>query len=198
MKRTIIASIIGVAACAAVNSYGQGNLIFVNYSFGSSSYSAPVTFGGQAVGSDFTAQLLYSSSGTAGTFSPVVGATSQFYGTGLGDTADGGGLFGAVPAQVSPYTTGAAYFEIEAYNTDVVSGHAADTIVGTSGIFEYSVLATAANLHTAGDPFADNPDVLVPLSQSGFSVIVSTPEPTTLALLGLGVASLVAFRRKQV
>jgi hypothetical protein len=191
MKKTIIASILGIAACAAVStSYGQGSFIFVNYSFGASSYSAPVTFGGQVVGSDYTAQLLFSATGSPGTFQVVLGATSQFFGTGLGDTADGGGWFPSVGVTVpgTMYTSGPAYFEIQVQNSG-------DTIAGTSGVFEYSTLATAANTHSAQDPFPDSADVVTPLQ--AFTV-QAVPEPTTLALAGLGgLASLIALRRKQ-
>jgi len=71
MKRKIIASIIGVAACAAAtSSYGQGSFIFGNYSLGAVSYFAPVTISGGphnglAAGPSYTAALLYSSTGLA-------------------------------------------------------------------------------------------------------------------------------------
>jgi hypothetical protein len=203
MKRTIIASILGVAAFAAVNSSrGQGAVVFVNYgSSGGSSYSAPVTFGGAAVGSDFSAELYYSSTGTPGTFTALPSSITPFYGTGLGDTADGGGLFVSssqvVAAYGNPATPVAEYFEIYAFNNDVFQTHAIGTINGFSGVVQVNSLADAANLGLPGDLFTDNANVVAPGLQT-WSVIVATPEPTTLAVLGLGgLASLMAFRRKQ-
>jgi hypothetical protein len=206
MKKTIVASILGLAATVGVStSYGQGNLVFGNYNFSSTpNYSAPVTYNGQVVGSDFSAELLYSPSGAAGTFNVIPGTLTPFYGTGLGDSADGGGLFPASATQITSgqgYTAPsngsalAAYFEVYAFNTAQVGSYAAGNIAGTSGVVHFSTLATAFNLHLAGDMFADNSDVVTPLT--GFTVS-AVPEPTTLALAGLGgLASLIALRRKQ-
>jgi len=190
MKKTIVASILGLAVCSAVNSsFGQGSLNFVNYSFtGSGNYSAPVTISGSGLtcGPSFTAQLLYSATGVAGSFSAIPGATSSFLGSSNGDTADGAGFFGLVGVTVPSYTSGNAYFEVQ------VTGSG---FIGTSGVVVFSALATAANQHPAGSMLADNPDVVTPLTAFTVSPV---PEPATLALAGLGgLASLVAFRRKQ-
>jgi hypothetical protein len=205
MKKIIIASVLGVAACAAVtSSYGQGSMIFVNYSLGATSYFAPVTVGslaGPVVGSDFTATLLYSST-LNGTYTAVTGAAPQaFSGTGLGDSADGGGFFSAVgvTVPVSQYTGGAAFFEIFVQNVNSVTFdsnlYTAGQLSGTSASFAYSTLATAANSHPTQDPFPDSQDVTTPLTAF---FVTPVPEPTTLALAGLGgLASLVALRRKK-
>ena len=190
MKKIIVASILGVAACASVtSSYGQGSLIFGNYSFGTVNFSAPVaitTSGGLTCGPLFTASLLYSTTGLAGSFNAVSGATSGFLGASDGDTAGGAGFFGALGVTIPTYTSGNAYFEV------LVTG---EGMTGTSGVTVFSTLATAANLHTAGSMLGDNPDVTTPLAPFTVSPV---PEPTTLALAGLGgLASLVAFRRKQ-
>jgi hypothetical protein len=206
MKRTIIASIIGVAAVAAVNkANAQGSLIFGNYSYGAVNYSAPVTVSGLgpdnglAVDSDFSAELLYSSTGTAGTFTAVAGTATPFYGGFLGDTADGAGLFAASGVEIASYPNvapgGPAYFEVYAYNTSTVSGHLAGTITGTSATVVFSALADAANLGLPGDMFADNADATTPLT--AFQVALAVPEPTTLALGGLGLAGLLIARRKK-
>jgi PEP-CTERM motif len=194
MKKIIVASILGIAASTAMvtSSYGQGQLIFGNYSEGGA-ISAPVTYasGGLAVGSEFTAQLLYSATGTAGTFTPVVGATASFLATD-GDTADGAGLFPAETATVLGYVSGNAFFEIEAYNG---SSYANSLITGISSVVELSTLATAANTLPQGSMLSDNTAAIVPLTSF---TVASVPEPTTLALAGLGgLASLVAFRRKK-
>jgi PEP-CTERM motif len=198
MKKIVIASILGVAACAAVNkAQAQGSLFFSNYSLGSVSYSAPVTYGGLALDSAFSAQLLYSSTGTSGTFT-AVGSATPFFASVLGDTADGAGWINGEGVTVSSYpnvTSQNAYFEMEAYNTATVNGFAPGTIVGYSPVVELSALATAANLGSAGDLFPDNPNLVGSGLQS--FVVVSVPEPATLALLGLGAAGLLGLRRKQ-
>jgi hypothetical protein len=200
MKKTIIASILGVAACAAVTtSYGQGSIFFANYSFGVNSYSAPVTFGGQVVGSDFSAQLLYSATGQSGTFSALPGSTLQFLGTGLGDTADGGGLFQGTGVTVAAYpntVSGNAWFEVSVFNTATVGANAPGTITGISAPVQVGALATAANNLGVSDLFPDNPNLVTAGGLQPFTVS-SVPEPTTLALAGLGgLASLVMLRRK--
>jgi len=189
MKRTIIASILGIAASAAVsNSYGQGNMIFANYGYDSNGtlYQAPVTHLGVGVNSTYSAQLLYSSTGLAGSFTPVAGAVTAFFGGALA------GWFSPIGVTIPTYSGGPAYFEAEYFNG---SSFGSSSIVGTSSVFEYSTLATAANLHLAQTPFSYNGDVVTGLTAT---TVAPVPEPTTLALAGLGgLASLVALRRKQ-
>jgi hypothetical protein len=193
MKKTIIASVLGLAACAAVNtSYGQGSLILGNYSYGAQNYSAPVTLGGSLIGNNFTSALLYSSTGLAGSFSLVPGSQEPFWSN--SDVPGYQGLFGQFGVTLPSYTTGPAYFEVVAYNGTAYNDPSS-SIQGISGVVTYATLATSANLHAAGDMFLDNTDITTPLTPFTVSPV---PEPTTLALAGLGgLASLVAFRRKQ-
>lgn len=202
MKRAIITPLLLASAFVAENtSYSQGSLIFVNYSFGLSDYSAPVTWaGGLALGSNYTAQLLYSATGTPGTFAPVAGATSQFYATD-GDTLNGAGFFQAIWVTIPSYTSGNAYFEVDIYPNIDVSVSVdwspnpilvpAGTILGLSQPFVYSTLATFHNLHAPGDPLPDNPDVITPLMPFYIDLV---PEPTTIALSSSGLLSLLAYR----
>lgn len=203
MKRAIITSLLMAAAVAAENtSYAQGSLIFANYAQ-TFDYTAPVTwFGGLALDRNYTAQLFYSSTGMIGTFAPVAGATSQFFANTDGDTADGAGFFMSTLVTIPSYTSGNAYFEIGVFCTgggEYISVPwypyplpvPAGVILGVSPIFVYSTLATSANGHVPGDPFPDNPDVVVPLEPF---VIALVPEPTSIALSALGLVFLVAYR----
>lgn len=201
MKRAIVASILGMAASVAMVSttHAQGTIFFCNYTGGG--LTAPVTFTGPAVGgftagetigSGFTANLLYSLNGTTFTDS---GITTGFLAPSGTAPSAGGGLFGTIGNQVTipGYASGNCWFQIEVYNG---SSYAASTISGISGVFETSVLATAGNALPTGNFF--DARMVVPLSQTGFTVAQAVPEPMTMALGGLGLASLLLFRRKQV
>jgi hypothetical protein len=200
MKRKIIAAALGIAACGAVSSaYGQGSVIFSNYyvsTGGSIIAQAPISYalsvplkGGELVGSEFTAALLYSSTGAAGTFSLLAGSESSILGPDGGTAAEGSGIFGQVVVTLPSYTSGPAYFEAEAYNG---STYASSTIVGISAVIELSAVSTG--IAFPGDLYSDNPDTVTAMTAFTVSAI---PEPTTLALGGLGLAGLLMARRKK-
>jgi len=226
MKRKLIASLLSVAAGSAMvaSSYGQGTIIFSNYApSDTGSPSAPVTFGngpaaGQAVNSAFTAELLYSYVGmTGGTASSVAGFDVAQNSTGGIATAaiinptvapitvpfnantapfpQGYlGLFGFSDPTTSSsgvtipgYASGSVTFEV------LVSGtFNSATYTGISTSFAIPSLATG--LATAGDLFngGNTGSFLTPMTVS-----TVVPEPTTIALAGLGMASLLAIRRRK-
>jgi len=222
MKRKLIVSILGAAASSAMvaSSYGQGQILFANYEpADGASAVAPVTFGanppsGEAgfyVGSEFTAELVYQYAGMTGAASPISGfdaatsslgaaALTPFLGTdSAANTVGGAGYFsftdpntGSSAAIVPGYTTGAVTFEVYAFGTvNSVS------YTGVSSPFVVpSPLATAANGNAPGDLFNNGNGLTVGGVLTPFSV-VPTPEPTTLALGGLGAAALLALRRRK-
>jgi hypothetical protein len=199
MKRKLIASILGVAASSAMvaSSYGQGEVSFANYAFEPGGLvSAPVTFaagspggiGGETVGSEFTATLLYEY-GTMTSYSVAPNSATPFFSTD-GNTAGGAGTFAntvTLPVLIPGYTGGSISFEVLA--TGAVNGH---NYTGTSAP---DVLPSIVTL-TSGTPYGD-------MFNSGAAgtylqpFTVSTPEPSTIALAGLGVASLLALRRRK-
>jgi hypothetical protein len=215
MKKSIVVSVLGITATLAIigmnKAQAQGSVVFANYTGGLSTI-APVTFSGaptqglvngEAVGYStggpdptFTAQLLYSYGVNLGTVW-TAGPTTTFL-TFNGDSrlSYGPGLFGTIStvASITGYTTGAADFEIEVYSG---ANYASSTIRGTSSVIQFSVLPTTANGLPVGDMFSDNSQVTTPISPFTVSP-VSSPEPSSLALAGLGgFGMLMAFRRKK-
>jgi PEP-CTERM motif len=180
MKKSILIAVLGVAACAAT-SYGQGYVVMNSYSANNGA-GAISTANGVPLDSTWTAEL-YFALGTVSD-SPGLGLPSGAF-TALPSSlvnfdANGDGYFQlSTPVAVPGYTSGAISFEI-----------LVDGIAYHGGAFTESKIGT----DPASPPsiFGDNGPGMPAI------IIVSTPEPTTLALAGLGgLASIVALRRKQ-
>jgi hypothetical protein len=217
MKRKLIASIIGIAASSAMvaSSYGQGEVQFANYTSDPGSPSAPVTFGsgplaGELVGSEFSAELLYQYAGmTGGTAGPVAGfdiaedgtvsgggnpAVAQFLGTD-GNAGSFAGLFIFNGPALGSFVvipgdpTGGPAVTFELYSFGTVNS------VNYTGV---SAPFTQVLSNPVGDLFNPSPTgALTPGAYLLPSSVVPTPEPTTLALGGLGAAALLALRRRK-
>src|ERR1035437_871515 len=206
MKKSIVLAIVGLAAGMATSSYGQGAIKLDNYN----TYGPNVTYGlgsdgalGTGVNGSYTMGVYYFL--TSGNNTGVVNFDSTgianpttlgnlLLGTGTGTTAGfdtlatsfslGQALSGSVFNVPGSLVTGGELwtFMIVAYNG---ASYATATDRGHSA---------ACNLTTSA---ASNPTtVLAGTAMPGFSVFV-VPEPTTLALAGLGGLSLLLFRRKQ-
>jgi len=197
MKKSVVIAALGLAA-GAMTSFGQGSMTFNSY-LANSSAGVPVylnTVGGSLLGAGYTADLAYSTTAftdTAGNGnlngSLSLSASSLFnVATPFGTSGATLGYFQSPHNfSLSPYTAGTTvYFEVIAYNG---SSYANATIRGHSASFS-TTLATGSALP-------------VDIGAAGFtsfavSAVTAVPEPTTLALAGLGgLASLVALRRKQ-
>jgi hypothetical protein len=202
MKRSIVASALGIIASIAMVSktQAQGFVVFANYASGGA-LTAPVTYtgaanggltSGEAVGTGFTASLLYSYGANLGTTYTDAGAPASFLAA-SGDVANGAGLFGSTANSVSipGYTSGAVDFMVQVYNG---SSYANSAIRGQSGVVSLSVLATAANLLPTGSLMSDNANATAPLT--AFTV-ATVPEPTVFALASLGAAAFMMIRRKK-
>lgn len=220
MKRTIVASVLGIAGSAAMT-YGQGTVYFQNYTSAANTVhiTAPVTFAssghavtggngpsvaGNGVGKEFTADLLYSV-GNTGTYTALTFANSGAtvsgafgypaafaYGSGLDGalpgTPSGGspGYFLGAGIKIPGYTSGTIAFIVEAYNgSSYAASQGAGLWRGQSAAFVMSSIATG----TTPTGY---------LTGLGGFTVSSVPEPATMALGGLGLASLLLFRRKQV
>jgi hypothetical protein len=197
MTRKIIASRLGVAGSLAMvaSSHGQGSVFFLNYA---SDVNAPVTFGqtanvggvngvaGSVIGSEFTADLMYSLNGgaTYTVLDQVSAGAGGAYPTPFlstdGNAGSGAGYFQGPVVTIPGYTSGAINFIVEAYHG---SSYAAADWKGQSAPLTMSSIATGTT----------QPGDLVGLQ----AFAVNVPEPSIFALAGLGAAGLMAFRRKK-
>ncbi len=192
MKKSIFIAVLGMAACAAT-SYGQGYVVFSSYVADSGAGALTTLANGiTPVGAGYTADLYY----FLGTVTdPVVGSVSTALPTGLIDSgitvaydSNGDGYFQASTVTIPGYVSGPVTFEVVAYNG---ASYANSAIRGRSGAFTESFITSSASAPPT--EFGDNGP-----GMPNFSV-APVPEPTTLALAGLGgLASLVAIRRKKV
>jgi hypothetical protein len=199
MKKSVIIAVLGVAT--AVASYGQGYVVFSSY-IGNAGGTASTgeayinLFGSSAnnLGSPYVADLLYSITPISDPVNNALASSvSSLPAAGFLDATvptalNGGSQFDGANATITGYTaTTTVYFEVIAYNG---SSYATSTERGRSGVFTQTGLAlsTATAIPALGDTGPGEPS----------SFVAPVPEPTTLALAGLGgLASLVALRRKQ-
>ena len=192
MKKVIVMSVLGLAASVAT-SYGQGIILFDTYistpQVLTTYFNGPSA--GSTIGTAFSAELYYAlgtvtdpvdatagsiASPVSGAFTALPASISQVFGD--GSVQDGNNV------QIAAYGSGAISFEI--LYTGTVGGV---TYSGRSGAF------TESKINVLGQPvtaFGDNGPFVQSIS------VAAVPEPTTLALAGLGgLASLIALRRKQ-
>jgi len=201
MKKLIL-SATALAACS-LGAHAQG-LIF----FDSTSSANHVTINGATdTTQDINAQLLYSSTGTAGTFSPVVtlllsssntapdgspGYDGSDILTAAGDVTffhngtlqDQSGSSYIPSATLAVGATG--FFEVQGWlgqtETSLAAAQAAGFATGTSVVFS----------EVLGGPTSVPPPTLGAFS----GLALSVPEPSSLAMAGVGLASMLIFRRR--
>jgi hypothetical protein len=176
MKKSLILGIIGVGALAST-ALGQG-IQTGNYTGDSGFIGAPITYAGSGltIGSEFTAELWYSIGGSA--YAIVPGSVVPFYGAD-GGSGDASGYSAGTAVQIPGWTSGPVSLEWMAFD----SGFS-----GTSAPF---------TITPANSQAPDYPDFSTAVGYQAFTV-APIPEPTTLALAGLGgLVSFIALRRKQ-
>jgi len=175
MKRTLIASILGIAASVAT-SYGQGFVSFDNYttfgSVGAQVFLGPATSTPIAAGL-FNISLYYQ----LGTVADPVATGTLIATTVSGSGLTGAGYFNAGNTAIPNYVSGAVTFEI--------------TAVGTGAWASWSGHSSTLTLNPIATGTANPSSLDIP---SWYVNVV--PEPSTFALAGLGAAALLIFRRR--
>jgi hypothetical protein len=190
MKRTLIASILGIAACAATSAFGQGSVWFSSYISSGSIVTvgyaggslSPGHAAGELVPTGFTAQLYY------GLGSGVSFGSMTLLSTGpVGSQSQGIITDGVVT--VPNYVSGAITFGLTVTGPGGYS--TASPVVWTEP--SIAALPSPANfwtysLLTAGLPAGPG---------GAYIAVQAVPEPGTMTMIGLGAAALLALRRRQ-
>jgi len=192
MKKSILIGLLGVGT--AVVSYGQGQINFGNYYISTQTtgvtYANVVQAGAAAtlgVGPEISATLLWgASTDTAISQLTAIGSSTIAFGLGVatvpGAFGTGAGWFDGGTLLINGGTPGTFAFAIQASGS--YNGY---SCIGDSAI------VTAA---TQANPLAIVPNLPNSIHEGSF-VINPVPEPTTIALAGLGGLALLMLRRKQ-
>jgi len=189
MKRALIASIIGLAASAA-STFGQAQYFFDTYLAATSAPAGEVLWSSNAslapagragsavtVADGFVADLLWHDlgNGLTGDLGLAIPTSTQ--------GGDAGYISDSVPVSFDPTWTGSAL----TLTVEVWKG-ASFANATASGSLSWTEAAQTAG---AGyEAFQNMPQVPIIVSEA-------VPEPTTLALAGLGEAGLLMFRKRQ-
>jgi PEP-CTERM motif len=187
MKKSIFIAVLGLAAGVA-SSYGQGYIAMNSYSANSFAGFLTTLIGTSTpVDNTFSVELYYAmgtvsdpvdQNSATSVKTPVTGLTALPSSITPYD-ANNDGYFQGATAIIPGYTGGPITLELVASNPGWL---------GRSGSWTESSISAAS---TSLSIFGDN-------GVAPSFVVAPVPEPTTLALAGLGgLASLVAFRRKQ-
>ncbi len=205
MKKTLIASVLGIVASVATTTttHGQGFILFNNYN--STTYQ-PVRVGGvNAISPTIEVQLFWAlgvvadpnalTAGNTAFIDPVTYNSAGAFGGGPG------GYFADGSQTLTGYTSGSATFMVEAWDTSTGATYATATSRGQSLLWQEGRSdglggnGIAMGVEPVGN-FASGPGAATP----GVTTLVNltiVPEPSTFALLGLGTAGLWFFRRRK-
>lgn len=183
MKKTIVTMLMATLASAVV--YGQGTVNFANAGAGLNApfyLSDGVT---KLAGAQYQAQLW---AGTdAGSLSAR--AVAPFL------TGGGAGIFNGGVLSLAGIPGGStAFIQIRAWNTVAGADYATALASGLADAWGQSSTFSVVTGNPAGTP-PTTPAALIGLTSVSLNAGV-IPEPSTFVLAGLGLASLLLFRRK--
>ena len=198
MKKALIAGIVGLGLVAATQSFGQGYTEFDNYA---SNPYMPVTYGSTHGGlsghsvtnGSYHVDLLYQI-GTASSTSTMTDAgLNVAINPNLQALGSTGGYFQGGEFTVPGYVSGPVSFAVEAWLTSGPNSgatYAASNDKGISAIWQEASLPTglSAPAYWSGLPGPNGASLLA---------VNIVPEPSILALSGIGAAALMLIRRKK-
>jgi len=206
MKRKVLAKIIGMGGVLGLAVSTQAQQVFFdnydatpyyNVKYTSTASLAPAGLAGAAAGANVDVELGFALGANQVSGFTLVPSSITAINPTLSEPNGGvgpavGGWFQGPTVTVTGYTSGAVTFEILSW---VASGlGAGGGTFATSG-YTGTEIWTEPNL----GPNGGNPAVDF-ASMTGSTILagaVSTPEPATMALLGLGAAGLLAVRRRK-
>jgi hypothetical protein len=201
MKK-IILSVTAISAFS-MGAFAQGTIAFnggnnSNTSLSATSEGNVFINGVLDTSQDINAELLYSSTGNAGTFSPVVtlllSSSASPNGTGVGQTYSAqsdigfwgsGQLFDATGTVfVLPIAANTSvYFEVEGW-TGLGATYANAPKSGITAPFQEVLTSSSA------------PQIQDIEGMPALNLTTAVPEPSTFAMAGVGLASMLIFRRR--
>jgi len=201
-------AILGIAATAATSSYGQGSVVFKNYFVSSSptiNFNAtgvvPASKAGLAVGNAFSAELAWYNGLTSNplALTALPSSLTAFATPGCidGDVNNFAGLFIGGVVTLPGYVSGLATFQVVVFGTE-----GANSYSGASGLFTMTPATGASpppgfNQVQVGVGSIQYDANSYYTGANGGQPIQNVPEPTTIALGGLGGLALLLLRRKQ-
>jgi hypothetical protein len=223
MKKLV--ATIAALACASTLVHGQGTIVFITSALGTSAKVTEAnsfpgagaalgnTVAGVAGGTQFLAQLYVGAGSVANSASLVpVGAPVNFRnGTGNGGYVleSGNTTLGAavnpditIPNSILPTPGGAVTIQLRAWwagaGGNQFTTYEAAYAAGQGGLATMRLGGSAlVLLNSTGNPTSQPPGTPVGLTGlAGFQLAV-VPEPSSFALAGLGMASLLIFRRRK-
>jgi hypothetical protein len=199
MKKTLTTiALVG----ATLGAFAQGTVLFENsLGTGNVSFSGGSSPSAASPAGTYDVALLFNpATSTAGITQAQLTQVAFYAPAGTGN---GAGYFYDPATVTTPSGTGSGVFEVVAWAGGSFTTWAAASAAG-SGV---TYLTTGANLVEFVNSMGSNPanppaTAAVPLSGTGGTwngnlVLTPVPEPTTIALGGLGAAALMMFRRRK-
>jgi len=205
MKKLLIATLVSVAAYA---SYGQGTIVFQNPNVSASRlYTNNLTLGQRGTVPTTAGLVYYGVFATLQSSAPDAASASNLMT--LATSTATIGVNSPTAAGVISAPSGALYGLNYAENANVWlqvrawdqrAGNAADSYKNAIGVLGYLYGASAIQpfqLGTAAGPATVIWGTLAQNRIPSFDIIVQVPEPSTIALVGVGLAGLLFIRRRK-